>query len=193
MVNKVPLGEVFPSTVSPDYYHSNNCCTLLIIYIRGCFKRPTSDWRRKHTQSPHTRQILMTAGDQLTGIFAGRMQFIIMALLTIVGSWQPFRFLDLVQSRLDSLDGGSAGRKASNQTQNTLSGRIQLSHVSILTCYPGNSSVICGFWIFMFDLLDISSGGIYNYLSQSQSYCNHPALILNRLTSSILLPLLFTS
>jgi hypothetical protein len=34
-------------------------------------------------------------------------------------------------------------------------------------------------------------GGIYNYLLQSQSYCNHTALILHQLTSCILLPLLF--
>jgi hypothetical protein len=38
---------------------------------------------------------------------------------------------------------------------------------------------------FMLGLLDISSGGIYNYLLQSQSYCNHTALILHRLTSCL--------
>jgi hypothetical protein len=45
----------------------------------------------------------------------------------------------------------------------------------------------------MLVLLDISSGGIYNYLLQSRSHCNDTALILHRLTTCILLPQLFTS
>jgi hypothetical protein len=52
----------------------------------------------------------------------------------------------------------------------------------------GTRQIISGFWIFMLGLLDISSGGIYNYLLQSQSQCNHTALILHRLTPCILLP-----
>jgi hypothetical protein len=53
--------------------------------------------------------------------------------------------------------------------------------------------IMSGFWILLLGLLDISSGGIYNYLLQSQSHCNDTSLIFYRLTSRILLPQLFTS
>jgi hypothetical protein len=41
-----------------------------------------------------------------------------MALKPYVGSWLLFQFLDPIHSRQDSLDGGSAGRKAATYTQN---------------------------------------------------------------------------
>jgi hypothetical protein len=49
-------------------------------------------------------------------------------------------------------------------------------------------------WIldFISPFIGYTPSGIYNYLLQSQSYCKHTALILHRLTSRILLPLLFT-
>jgi hypothetical protein len=59
-------------------------------------------------------------------------------------------------------------------------------YINNVTYYAGNALVICGFWIFMLGLLDILSGGIYDYLLQSESYSNHTALILHRLTSYIL-------
>jgi hypothetical protein len=41
-----------------------------------------------------------------------------MALQPFVGPWLLFQFLDPIHSRQDSLDGGSARRKASTYTQN---------------------------------------------------------------------------
>jgi hypothetical protein len=41
-----------------------------------------------------------------------------MALQTFVGPWPLFQFLDPMHIRQDSLDGGSARRKASTYTQN---------------------------------------------------------------------------
>jgi hypothetical protein len=43
---------------------------------------------------------------------------IIMALQPFVGPWPLFQFFDLIHSRQNSLDGGSALRKASTYTQN---------------------------------------------------------------------------
>jgi hypothetical protein len=43
---------------------------------------------------------------------------IIMALQPFVGPWQLSQFLDSIHSRYDSLDGGSARRKASTYTEN---------------------------------------------------------------------------
>jgi hypothetical protein len=63
----------------------------------------------------------------------------------------------------------------------------------IVTYFLLTRRIISGFWMFMLGLLDISSGGVYNYLLQSQSHCNHTALILHRLTPYILLPQLFTA
>jgi hypothetical protein len=34
--------------------------------------------------------------------------------------WLPFQFANLIYSRQDSLDGGSAGRKAATYTQNNI-------------------------------------------------------------------------
>jgi hypothetical protein len=45
---------------------------------------------------------------------------IIMALQPFVGPWPLFQFLDLIQSRYDYLDGGSARRKASTYTLNNI-------------------------------------------------------------------------
>jgi hypothetical protein len=42
-----------------------------------------------------------------------------MALQTFVGSWPLFQFLDLLNSRKDSLDGGLARRKAATCTQDS--------------------------------------------------------------------------
>jgi hypothetical protein len=41
--------------------------------------------------------------------------------------------------------------------------------IHIVTCYLVTRQIINGFWILYLDLLDESSGGIYNYLLQSQS------------------------
>jgi hypothetical protein len=43
---------------------------------------------------------------------------IIMAVQPFVGLWPLFQFLDRIHSREDSLDEGSARRKASTYTQN---------------------------------------------------------------------------
>jgi hypothetical protein len=40
-----------------------------------------------------------------------------MAVQAFVGSWPRFQFLDLLHSRKDSLDGGTARRKAVTYTQ----------------------------------------------------------------------------
>jgi hypothetical protein len=39
------------------------------------------------------------------------------ALLPFVGTWTSFKFINPIHSRQDSLDGGSARRKASTYTQ----------------------------------------------------------------------------
>jgi hypothetical protein len=44
--------------------------------------------------------------------------YLFMALQPFFGPWPLFQFLDLLHSRLDSLDGGSARRKAATCTQN---------------------------------------------------------------------------
>jgi hypothetical protein len=43
-----------------------------------------------------------------------------MDIQPIFGPWPPFLFLDLTQSRYESLDGGSARRKAATYTQDTI-------------------------------------------------------------------------
>jgi hypothetical protein len=46
------------------------------------------------------------------------MFYVSMALQPFVGPWPLLEFLDFLHSRLDSLDGGSARRKAATYTQN---------------------------------------------------------------------------
>jgi hypothetical protein len=44
--------------------------------------------------------------------------YLSMALQSSVGPWPLFQFLNLIHSRQESLDGGSARRKAATYTQN---------------------------------------------------------------------------
>jgi hypothetical protein len=61
----------------------------------------------------------------------------------------------------------------------------------IVTYWLVTRQIISGFWILYLDLFDIHQAG-FTITYSPQSYCKHTALILHRLTSCILLPLLFT-
>jgi hypothetical protein len=56
-----------------------------------------------------------------------------MALQPFVGSWLRFQFLDPIHSRQDSLDGGSARRKASTYTQDNRNRINELTDNHILS------------------------------------------------------------
>jgi hypothetical protein len=62
---------------------------------------------------------------------------------------------------------------------------MRLSLMNIVTCYLVTRQVLVGSG-FCARFTGYTPGGIYSYLLQSQSYCNHTALILHRLTSYFL-------
>jgi hypothetical protein len=54
-----------------------------------------------------------------------------MALQSDVGIWLPFKFLYLLHSQQDSLDGGSARRKAATYTQDSTNPQTSMPQVGL--------------------------------------------------------------
>jgi hypothetical protein len=88
-------------------------------FLRNIRKLPWDDWLlTAHLQlvprSKTRGYIHPLPPIRLRGVVLNN--YLSMALEPFVGSWTLFQFLDLLHSRQDSLDGGSAGRKAATYT-----------------------------------------------------------------------------